>query len=397
MPSRRSVQRAAAAACVTLLASTVAAQSTNYTCYDGIFGIVARGSDETQGESVQETIMTAIIDAVGNSGSDEVVYPATDSFWDSADIGIDNAQQQMQDYYTSCPTGKMVLMGYSQGAYVIQGALAGANFSGQYWSAISDEIAVNGPSQLSKNFKFTTLLTSSQLPPSFSMVTQAECLAKGPWPRVQTASPPAQPILYVLPTHLVICIPLTLQPLEYTGARAASMNVFSSRTQQWCEDEDPICCSGGDNSDAHLSYWSTNTTDETVEYVQNALANFNGTQVSVANAASTSSSSSSGAASSSSAVGSSLASLLTATSLSAAYTSASASAAAATPNSSVLANVTPTSSSSTSQNTDPAGPSSSAITSSVSNGADASVSSMSPVLLTTVVGMMAFMWGVQVL
>ena len=113
-------------------------------CYSGVFTIVSRGSEEPQGQSILEPIASAIASAIPGSGSNEVVYPALLSFWDSAPTGVTNAQQQMQDYYTQCPDGKMVLLGYSQGSYVVAHALSGGNFSGQTWAPIAPDVAQNG-------------------------------------------------------------------------------------------------------------------------------------------------------------------------------------------------------------------------------------------------------------
>ncbi|KAK4891476.1 hypothetical protein LTR27_009971 [Elasticomyces elasticus] len=112
-------------------------------CYDGVFTLVSRGSEEPQGQSVLETIAGGIAAALLGSGSNEVVYPALLSFWDSAPIGVTNAQQQLQDYYEQCPDGKIVLLGYSQGSYVLTTALAGGNYSGQSWSPLASNIANN--------------------------------------------------------------------------------------------------------------------------------------------------------------------------------------------------------------------------------------------------------------
>jgi len=113
-------------------------------CYSGVFTIVSRGSEEPQGQSILEGIASAIAAAIPGSGSDEIVYPATLSFWDSAPTGVDDAQQQMQDYATQCPEGKMILLGYSQGSFVLATALAGGNFSDQSWPPIADDVGANG-------------------------------------------------------------------------------------------------------------------------------------------------------------------------------------------------------------------------------------------------------------
>lgn len=108
--------------------------------------IIARGSDETQGQSRVEPIATAVESAIPNSGSNEVVYPAAagSTFYKSVQEGAANAQQQMQDYASQCPDGKIVVMGYSQGALVLSAALAGSNDSGIDVSPLSTDVGNNG-------------------------------------------------------------------------------------------------------------------------------------------------------------------------------------------------------------------------------------------------------------
>jgi len=133
---------------------------TRDTCYSGVFTIVARGSEEPQGQSVLEAIVGNVTAAIPNSGSNEVVYPALLSFWDSAPTGVTDAQQQMQDYHAKCPDGKIVLMGYSQGSYVLSTALAGGNFSGQTWAPIASDIGDSSRSICQSNITSFHLLTA---------------------------------------------------------------------------------------------------------------------------------------------------------------------------------------------------------------------------------------------
>jgi hypothetical protein len=134
-----------AAAALLLLAPSLVTAATRTveardTCYSGVYTIIARGSEEVQGQSVLDPIAAAISSAIPNSGYNEVVYPALLSFWNSAPQGVTNAQEQMQNYSSACPDGKIVLMGYSQGSYVIQHAVAGGNFSSESWGPIADSI-----------------------------------------------------------------------------------------------------------------------------------------------------------------------------------------------------------------------------------------------------------------
>ena len=131
-----------------LLAAFAAASTSNAleertTCYSGVFTLISRGSEEPQGQSILEPIASGVAAAIPGSGSNEVVYPALLSFWNSVPTGVTNVQQQMQDYVSACPDGKIVLMGYSQGSYVLATALAGGNFSGQTFTPVASNIAAN--------------------------------------------------------------------------------------------------------------------------------------------------------------------------------------------------------------------------------------------------------------
>jgi hypothetical protein len=131
-------------------------------CYSGVFILVSRGSEEPQGQSILEGIASAITSAIPDSGSNEVVYPAWLSFWNSAPTGVTNAQQQLQDYYNACPNGKTILLGYSQGSYVLSTALAGGNYSGQSWSPLANDIGSNSKLKQTKDLCDSELTTSTQ-------------------------------------------------------------------------------------------------------------------------------------------------------------------------------------------------------------------------------------------
>ncbi|KAK4926550.1 hypothetical protein LTR49_006484 [Elasticomyces elasticus] len=202
-------------------------------CYDGIFTLVSRGSEEPQGQSVLETIAGGIAAALPGSGSNEVVYPALLSFWDSAPIGVTNAQQQLQDYYEQCPNGKIVLLGYSQGSYVLTTTLAGGNYSGQSWSPLASNIA--------ENIAAIVLFgDQSRMLGQGTLATGTNCA-----------------------TTCTATAPLALK-----SPYSTSMQVYFDRLEEWCDADDPICCSTGNDIQAHLSYWSTNTTDTVVQFVQ---------------------------------------------------------------------------------------------------------------------------------
>ncbi|TKA75277.1 hypothetical protein B0A55_05083 [Friedmanniomyces simplex] len=198
-------------------------------CYSGVFTLVARGSEEPQGQSVLETIASSITAAIPNSGSNEVVYPALLSFWNSAPTGVTNAQQQLQDYYSACPDGKIVIMGYSQGSYVMSTTLAGGNYSGESWAPLASNIG--------QNIAAVVLFGD-----------QSRMLGQGTIAEGTNCADPCT----------------ATSPLALTSPYNSSMEAYTDRLEEWCAAADPICCKTGTDIQAHLSYWSTNTTDTVV-------------------------------------------------------------------------------------------------------------------------------------
>lgn len=101
-------------------------ESRQTTCAAGVHLIVARGTFEPQGHSLQDPIVSAIVNKIPGSDATQVVYPASPiDITGSLASGVANAQQQINDYVAACPSSKIVLMGYSQGAQVIGDSISG--------------------------------------------------------------------------------------------------------------------------------------------------------------------------------------------------------------------------------------------------------------------------------
>ncbi|KAL2818713.1 cutinase-domain-containing protein [Aspergillus cavernicola] len=122
---------------VGLLAAATAA--TNLTCTDGLYMIVARGTEETAAARngfypansgspgyVAQLIAAQIKDSIIMG----VDYPATitdPSYVQSEEEGITTMLQLVNQYHSSCPNAKMALLGYSQGAQVVSDVLCGGS------------------------------------------------------------------------------------------------------------------------------------------------------------------------------------------------------------------------------------------------------------------------------
>jgi hypothetical protein len=114
-----------ASAFAALLAPSVVSAAT---CYKGVYILSARGTNELRNESSLIPIGTALTLAIPDSYYEEIDYPASFQLVASTLIGVNDMRTRLTDYYNSCPTGKTVLLGYSQGAIVIDLMLAGGTF-----------------------------------------------------------------------------------------------------------------------------------------------------------------------------------------------------------------------------------------------------------------------------
>ena len=136
-----------------LVAAAAAQTSTNVTssqaCVSGnaVHLIVARASLEPPGFGVLSNISTRVIEQLPGSNAEAVVYPATlDGYQNSEGQGVAAMTQLVNSYAQACPSSKMVLMGYSQGAQVTADTVCGSTISGfaqtqAIPSALTDKVA----------------------------------------------------------------------------------------------------------------------------------------------------------------------------------------------------------------------------------------------------------------
>ncbi len=104
----------------------VAAEAAAQPCSD-VEVVFARGTNEPPGVGiVGQAFVDALSSQVGGRsvGVYAVNYPASDNYLSSAANGSDDARAHIQDVVTGCPSTKMVLGGYSQGAAVTDMATA---------------------------------------------------------------------------------------------------------------------------------------------------------------------------------------------------------------------------------------------------------------------------------
>lgn len=89
--------------------------------------ITARASGEAPGEGITGALVTQIVDSSQQTVSRaSVSYPATlTNYASSSAQGVSALKTQLTNEVNSCPSAKVVLLGYSQGAHVVLDTLGG--------------------------------------------------------------------------------------------------------------------------------------------------------------------------------------------------------------------------------------------------------------------------------
>lgn len=105
--------------------------------------ITARASTEAPGEGITGSLVTQIVDSSTQTVSREaVVYPATlTNYASSESQGVANAEQELTTAVRNCPAQKEVLLGYSQGAEVSLGVIAGNSEVGGTVAPVSTSVS----------------------------------------------------------------------------------------------------------------------------------------------------------------------------------------------------------------------------------------------------------------
>ncbi len=98
---------------VGLLAASSNAQST--TCAQGLYMLVARGSDEAPGVGRIGVVAGNVSLQIPGSITVALDYPATfDNYLTSEFNGTEEMNAKIVNYVSQCPNGKIALLGYSQ-------------------------------------------------------------------------------------------------------------------------------------------------------------------------------------------------------------------------------------------------------------------------------------------
>ncbi|KAF7547845.1 hypothetical protein G7046_g8878 [Stylonectria norvegica] len=93
----------------------------------GIHIVVARASTEAAGTGMMGTVAEQIHKRIPDSDIQALDYPAQlEPYLPSQTQGVATLTEVVRNYVVQCPTSKIVLLGYSQGAHVIADMLCGA-------------------------------------------------------------------------------------------------------------------------------------------------------------------------------------------------------------------------------------------------------------------------------
>lgn len=194
------------------------------TCYSGVYIIGARGSDEDPGYGSVGSVVSSVLSAIPNSGAIALDYPASviDPLYpDSVTDGINTIVSLIQNYVNSCG-GKIVLVGFSQGANVITDTLAGG---------------VDKPTPISPSYAAYITAVTVFGDPSF---THGQSFDVG----TDTSSD-------------------GIFAREEGGSSLALLNTYAGKLRSYCDTGD-VYCASGDDSNAHsqeVPTWGTTAVD----------------------------------------------------------------------------------------------------------------------------------------
>ncbi|KAF5990054.1 acetylxylan esterase [Fusarium bulbicola] len=99
-------------------------------CADGLYMIAVRGTGEDKGAGRIGEIAEDVGKRVNGSIVSPLDYPATledPDYFDSEGAGVKALSEALNDYHSSCPDGKIAVLGYSQGGQVATDVFCGGS------------------------------------------------------------------------------------------------------------------------------------------------------------------------------------------------------------------------------------------------------------------------------
>lgn len=100
-----------------VLVTGAVAQNAWKTCYDGLFMIAARGTNEEKGSGRIGEIAEAVAKRINGSHVYGLDYPASfqnPAYEDSESDGVKKLKDILSSYFYQCPKNKVAVFGYSQ-------------------------------------------------------------------------------------------------------------------------------------------------------------------------------------------------------------------------------------------------------------------------------------------
>ncbi|EKJ74443.1 hypothetical protein NXS19_007371 [Fusarium pseudograminearum] len=113
-----------------VLVTGAVAQNAWKTCYDGLFMIAARGTNEEKGSGRIGEIAEAVAKRINGSHVYGLDYPASfqdPAYEDSESDGVKKLKDILGSYFYQCPKNKVAVFGYSQGGQVASDVFCGGS------------------------------------------------------------------------------------------------------------------------------------------------------------------------------------------------------------------------------------------------------------------------------
>ncbi|KAF2179439.1 carbohydrate esterase family 5 protein [Zopfia rhizophila CBS 207.26] len=197
-------------------------QTRQSTACASVHVFIARGSNEEY-PGRQSAVVSAVCSGISSCNYEDITYPATfDNYCVSAGTGVSNGMAQIRAYAAKCPSAKLVLTGYSQGAHVVGDILGGGGGVSSIGCTQATNTGFSPTTSPGSQIVAATLFGDVRHVAfqSYNVGTAPD--KNGLWPRADT--------------------------------QLTNLNRWSSILSSWCDSGDPVCGSGLDVN-AHLAYF----------------------------------------------------------------------------------------------------------------------------------------------